>query len=371
LEGAFAARGGAIVNIAVACGGTGGHIFPGLATAEELVARGHRVTLWLAGKGAESAALASWIGPTIRLPATGFDARLNLRALRTAWSLWRAGAEGRRIMREDPPSALLAMGSYASVAPVLAALRLRVPVVLHESNVVPGRAIRLFARKARAVAISFEGTSYYLRASQLLLTGMPIRRELVAAAESMPPRAFRADAATVLVMGGSAGAQRLNREAPPALIDVARMMPGLRVIHLTGRGNESAVMDAYKAGRVEADVRPFTNDMANIYARVDFAICRSGAATCAELSAFGVPSLLVPYPHAIANHQWANAEEMEKCGAADVVADADLTAAWLREYLLARLRDPAKREEMSRAARKRAPHRAAQLLADLVERCAA
>jgi UDP-N-acetylglucosamine--N-acetylmuramyl-(pentapeptide) pyrophosphoryl-undecaprenol N-acetylglucosamine transferase len=359
------------MNIAVACGGTGGHIFPGLATAEELVARGHRVTLWLAGKGAESAALASWTGPAVRLAASGFDSRLSLRALGTAWSLWKAGAEGRRLMRQDPPSVLLAMGSYASVGPVLAALRLRVPVVLHEANVVPGRAIRLFARKAMAVAISFEGTSYYLRASRLVHTGMPIRRELVAAAEAMPPRVFRDDAATVLVMGGSAGAQRLNREVPPALIEAARAMPGLRAIHLTGRGHEAAVAETYRAGGMDAEIRPFAGDMADIYARADFAICRSGAATCAELSAFGVPSLLVPYPYAIANHQWANAEEMEKHGAADVVADGDLTAGWLLEYLLARLRDPAKRAEMSRAARGRAQRQAAQLLADLVERCAA
>ncbi len=359
------------MNIGVACGGTGGHIFPGLATAEELVARGHRVTLWLAGKGTESAALSSWSGPKIRLAATGFGSRVTLRALGAAWSLWKAGSEGRRLMREEPPAVLLAMGSYASVGPVLAALRLRVPVVLHEANVVPGRAIRLFARKARAVAISFEGTSYYLRAARMVQTGMPIRRELVEASASMPERVFRADAATVLVMGGSAGAQRLNREAPPALIEASRAIPGLRIIHLTGRGHEDAVSAVYREAGLAADVRPFTQDMADIYARADFAICRSGAATCAELSVFGVPSLLTPYPHAIANHQWANASAMEKCGAADVVADSDLSAGWLLEYLLARLRDPAKREQMSRAARGRAQHRAAQLLADLVERSAA
>lgn len=358
------------MNIAVACGGTGGHIFPGLATAEELMDRGHSVTLWVAGKGTESAALASWTGPKVKLAASGFESRLNLRSIGTAWSLWKAGSEGRRIMRENPPDVLLAMGSYASVGPILAALRMKVPVVLHEANVVPGRAIRLFSRKAAAVGITFEGSSYYLKRANLVQTGMPIRRDLVMAAETRPTRAFRPDAVTVLVMGGSAGAQRLNREAPPALIQAARTLPGLRVIHLTGRGNEGAVAAVYQSAGLTADVRPFTQDMAEIYSAADFAICRSGAATCAELSVFGLPALLVPYPHAVANHQWANAEAMEKAGAADLVADADLTAGWLLEYLLARLRDPAKREQMSKAARARVQHRASAALADLVERCA-
>ncbi|HMP75548.1 MAG TPA: UDP-N-acetylglucosamine--N-acetylmuramyl-(pentapeptide) pyrophosphoryl-undecaprenol N-acetylglucosamine transferase [Kiritimatiellia bacterium] len=356
------------MNIAVACGGTGGHIFPGLATAEELLRRGHAVTLWLAGRGTESAAVSAWQGPVVRLAASGFDTRLTVRALGTAWSLWKAGAEGRRRMRESRPDVLLGMGSYASVGPILAALRSKVPVVLHEANVVPGRAIRLFARRAAAVGISFEGTSFYLKKAKLVQTGMPIRRELEVAAGAMPPRAFTADSCTVLVMGGSAGAQRLNREVPPALADVARAMPGLRIIHLAGRAGEEETRALYARAGVSADVSAFTHDMAEIYVQTDFAICRSGAATCAELSAFGAPSLLTPYPHAVANHQWANAQEMEKDGAADLVADADLTAAWLVEYLHARLRDPERRARMSRAARARAEYSGASRLADLVER---
>ncbi|MCO5062653.1 MAG: glycosyltransferase [Kiritimatiellae bacterium] len=203
------------MKIAVACGGTGGHIFPGLATANELVRRGHEVTLWLAGKSIESAAAAGWTGPVVTLPASGFDTRLTLRALKTAWALLRAGRAGRRLMRENPPDVLLGMGSYASVGPILAALRLRIPIVLHEANVVPGRTTRFFANRAKAVGISFDGSSFYLRRAHLVQTGMPIRREIEEAAAAQAPRMFRADSCTVLVMGGSAGAQRLNQEAPP------------------------------------------------------------------------------------------------------------------------------------------------------------
>lgn len=358
------------MKVAVACGGTGGHIFPGLATAEELVRRGHTVTLWLAGKGIESAAAAGWTGPVVTLPASGFETRVTLRAITTAWTLWRAGVEGRRRMRQDPPDVLLAMGSYASVGPVLAALRLRIPVVLHEANVVPGRAIRFFARRAKAVGISFEGSAFYLKGAQLVQTGMPIRRVLSDSAQTLQRRTDWNNARTVLVMGGSAGAQHLNQEVPPALIAVAKEIPDLRVIHLTGRIGESTARAAYAAAGLAAEVHAFTHEMAALYARADFAISRSGAASCAELSAFGVPALLIPYPFAVADHQRANARAMERVGAADVVADEDLRAAWLTEYLLARLRDPAKLSQMSEASRSRAQHNGAGALADLVERSA-
>lgn len=356
------------MKVAVACGGTGGHIFPGIATADELVRRGHEVTLWLAGKSIESAAAAGWKGPSVTLCAAGFGSRFSLRALGTAWTLYRAGTEGRRRMRENRPDVLLGMGSYASVGPILAALRLRVPVVLHEANVVPGRATRFFARRAKAVGISFDGTSFYLRRANLVQTGMPLRRDIEAAAAALPPREFKPDLCTVLVMGGSAGAQRLNREAPPALATTARSLPGLRVLHLSGRADETVVRERYAELGLAADVRAFTHEMPELYKKADFAISRSGAASCAELSAFGLPSLLVPYPHAISDHQFENARAMEKCGAADVVADADVASDWLAEYLAARLPNTAKREQMSRAALSRAQSSGASALADLVER---
>ncbi|MCO5062652.1 MAG: hypothetical protein M9963_11790 [Kiritimatiellae bacterium] len=144
----------------------------------------------------------------------------------------------------------------------------------------------------------------------------------------------------------------------------------MRIVHLTGRSGEEGVRALYAQAGVDADVRAFTHEMAALYAKVDFAISRSGAASCAELSAFGLPALLVPYPYAVADHQRENARAMERAGAADVVADVDLSAEWLSEYLLARLRDPAKREQMSRAARARAQRSGAAALADLVERSA-
>lgn len=353
------------MNIGVACGGTGGHIFPGLATADALRRRGHEVTLWLAGKSVESAAASGWDGPVVTVSAEGFDVRLSWRALSTAWKLWQAMGVCTRIMRQRPPAVMLAMGSYASIGPIGAARRCRVPYVLHESNVVPGRAVRWLAGSATAIAASFAETAYYLKRGDLVLTGMPLRRELESAARATHERPAEF---TLLVMGGSGGARRLNDVAPAALAELKRQGAPLRVIHLSGRHEEGRVRAAYASAGVPAVVHGFTHDMAAIYRQASFALCRSGAATCAELSAFGIPALLVPYPHAVGDHQMANARALEKGGAADVVADRDLTASWLASYLAERRGQPERVASMGQAARGRIHAEGADQLATLVER---
>jgi UDP-N-acetylglucosamine--N-acetylmuramyl-(pentapeptide) pyrophosphoryl-undecaprenol N-acetylglucosamine transferase len=229
--------------------------------------------------------------------------------------------------------------------------------------------LHLFARGAAAVAGCFEETGYHLRRRDLQLTGMPLRAELEQAAAHptlvrQPDNVF-----TVLVMGGSGGARTLNEIVPDALADVGREGGPLRVIHLSGRAAEAEVRAAYARAGVAAEVHGFTLDMAALYGQASLAICRAGAATCAELGAFGVPALLVPYPFAARDHQMANARAMEKTGAADVVADRDLSPAWLAAYLRASRSDPARLQRMSAAARARGRPRGTLALADLVEQC--
>lgn len=356
------------MRLAIACGGTGGHFFPGLATAEALRARGHDVTLWLAGKGVESVTASAWNGPVEVLVSKGFEGRAGLRHLHSAWSLYRAVMEGTRRMRRAPPSALLAMGAYASVGPLGAAWRLGIPFVLHESNVVPGRAIRLFSRGAAAVAGAFAETGFHLKRRDFTLTGTPLRPALAAAAHAARGAVAVPHPPCVLVMGGSAGAQRLNELMPEALGFLRAAGETPAVVHLAGRGGDTSVLAAYARHGVPAEVLPFTHDMAALYARATLAVCRSGAATCAELGAFGVPALLVPYPFAVSDHQTANARSLERAGAADVVPESSLTAAWLADYLGERLRHRERLREMRAAALSRAPSDAAGALADLVER---
>ena len=351
-------------HIAVACGGTGGHIFPGLATAEALRARGHRVTLWLAGKDVEKTAALGWDGPAITVPAEGFPSGFSPRAARVVWRLTRSVWDCRRRMRAQPPDALLAMGSYASVGPTLAARAYRRPVTLHEANVIPGRAIVWLASRANAVAASFEETRFYLRRKRIVVTGLPLRAELVRAAgerPARPPEPF-----TALVMGGSRGARPLNRLVSAALAQIpAAIRP--RVIHLAGPDDAAGLRAAYAADGTAAEVHAFCNDMADAYRRAHLAICRAGASTCAELMLFGLPALLVPYPYAARRHQQANARALERVHAADVVEEANLEPGWLAEYLTGCRRTPERLDRLRAAAEGLARPDAAARLADLVE----
>ncbi|MCX6995614.1 MAG: UDP-N-acetylglucosamine--N-acetylmuramyl-(pentapeptide) pyrophosphoryl-undecaprenol N-acetylglucosamine transferase [Kiritimatiellaeota bacterium] len=355
------------LRVAIACGGTGGHIFPGLATADVLRRRGHAVTLWLAGKDVEQSAVGGWPGEVITVPAQGWPRGLSPRALRSAWSLWHAAGVCRRRMRAQPPDVLLAMGSYSSVGPVSAALRLGVPVVLHEANVVPGLTIRLFAGRARVVAASFEETRFHLRRNRIVVTGMPLRRDLEAASRHArrpaPHPVF-----TIMVFGGSRGAHRLNEIAVAAIGLLAARGVAVKVLHIAGRDDEAGVRTGYERAGVASEVFGFTTDVACLYAAADLALCRAGASTCAELLAFGVPALLVPYPFAAAGHQQANAQALSKTGAVDYIAEQDLAGDWLADYLDACRRAPERLARMSAAGRALRTHSGADELAAQVER---
>lgn len=354
------------MNIAIACGGTGGHIFPGVATAAELQRRGHRVKLWLAGKDIEAPALRDWKGDAITVDAEGFPSGFSLRAVRASLRLAWAVMACRTLMKENPPAVVLGMGSYASVGPVLAAVTLRIPVVLHEANVVPGRAIVWLSRWARAVAVSFEDTKFYLPNRRIIVTGMPVRPELERAAQRPRPPRMAHDPWSLLVMGGSRGAKRLNDVVSAALVRLHQKGYAFRVIHLTGPADERAVRSIYAEHRVPHEVLAFANDMATVYSSVDVAICRAGAATCAELALMGLPALLVPYPFAARDHQKFNALAMEKAGAADMVNERDLSEDWLVRYLAEHFERPDRWMQMAKAAKQMAGRNASQALADLV-----
>lgn len=355
------------MRVAVACGGTGGHIFPGLATARELMRRGHHVTLWLAGKDVESEAVKGWKGDVVTVPAQGFPSGFSFAALTTLFKLLRAVRRVKRDMKSARPDVVLAMGSYASAGPVGAAIRLGIPYVLHESNVIPGRAVRLFSRHAACVAGCFDETRFYLRRRKFVITGMPLRNELLGVTKVDLPAGAPL---RLLVMGGSRGARTLNTLVTEALVQLHLQEIPFTVTHLTGEQDCESVTATYRNAGVDARVFSFTRDMGAIYAATDFVISRAGAATCAELSAFGLPALLIPYPHAIHDHQTFNARAMEKAGAADMVPEKDLTLEWLVSYIQQVVRRDDLRERMAAAARARSSGDGAAALADLVEQVA-
>ncbi len=356
------------LKIAIACGGTGGHIFPGLATAYELMERGHEVVLWMAGKDIEHDAVKDWPGRIITIPSEGFQFGLSLRSIGTVLKLYKAYRLSLAPMRETHPDVLLAMGSYASFGPVTAAKKLHIPYVMHEANLVPGRAVSLLSRKAQAVAVSFEKSRFYLKHPHIETTGMPLRQELQRA--SVQPRHERreGDPLRILVMGGSRGAQVLNQVVPEAIAAAAKKGVAIEVEHIAGLQESEGVEAIYANADIQANVHHFVQHMENIYPKIDLAICRSGAATCAELASFALPALLIPYPTAIRDHQMGNARILQDFCAADVVAEGDLTATWLCDYLVSVSQKPERLERMSAAMKKRAQPNAAGRLADLLEK---
>jgi len=349
-------------KIVVACGGTGGHAFPGLAVAAELRARGHEVVVWNSGRAIESAVLRGWDGPT-------FPTGAKPLALKNALSVFFSVLRCRREMKKFRPDALLAMGSYASLPPVLAASACGVPVVLHEANTVPGRAVEVLARFAKKTAITFPGTASFLAGRETVCTGLPVRSGIARGVpfDGIPPESFR-----VFVTGGSQGAHRVNEAASKALLlvanDLKKMSPAkkLYVIHQTGDADENAIMGFYAAAGIDARVHGFEREMDRAFATADIVIARAGASTCFELAAAGKPAFFIPLPTAMRNHQHYNAESFVAAGAADEGAQETLTPRALANWILHKIDHPEQLKTMTEKMRALAAPDAAARVADLV-----
>lgn len=340
------------LHLAISCGGTGGHTLPGLATARALTDEGHRVTLILTTRDTDRTTAAAWTGPLLVLPADYLTPRHPLRSLRALRTLLASRRAAIRAFRADPPSAVLAMGSYASFPAVSAAIALRIPLILHESNVIPGRLVARYAPKAAAVAAGFPQLRDHLPGvrTPVIPVGTPIRPELIQAALARRAAPLRSPAAPprILVTGGSQGARSLNTAAAHAFIRLAREGIPFTAVHLTGQADHDRIAALYAAAspRPAVETHPYASDMAPHYAAADFACTRAGASTLAELIAFRLPSLLVPYPLAAKNHQMANARAAAASGAFDLLPDASLSPDALHDYLLPILTSPDKTATM-------------------------
>ncbi len=349
----------------IACGGSGGHVFPGVATGRVLQSGGHEVDLWLAGKTIETKSIKGWAGSVTTIPMDWGMPSSPLTYFRPAASLVRSWFNCRRQLRKRPPDVLLAMGSRASLVPVAAARSLGIPVVLHESNVMPGKAIAFLSRLFRVtVALGFAETAKWLPGRQTVVTGFPLRDMTP---QNPLPNLPPGSAPVVLVMGGSQSSIKVNDLARDALIRLHRSGVPLRVVHLAGMKQEQAIRTAYAEAGVPHAVFGFLHDMGAAYASATVALSRAGAASCAELASFGVPAFFIPYPHA-GNHQRLNALAMEKAGAAIMRSQETLSVPGLADRLGLLLADPAELARMRNAARQAATPDAANQLADLMLR---
>ena len=353
------------MKIIVACGGTGGHAFPGLAVATELRARGHEIVVWDSGRDIESSVMKSWNGPVFSTGARQLSPK-------NAFSILGAILRCRREMKRTKPDVLLAMGSYSSLPPVLAARMCGVKVYLHEANTVPGKAVEFLARFAAKVAISFDVTARYLKGVPTVRTGLPVRAAIAGGKrfDFIPSNAF-----VVFVTGGSQGAHAVNELMMDAIsmmkTSLDKLQPPaprpLYVIHQTGVKDEMMVMTEYAKVSLPARVHAFENEMANAFASADIVVARAGASTCFELAVCGKPALLIPLPSALRNHQHFNADAFASKGAADEGIQAELAAGQLCRYLLEKYNHPEHLARMAERMRMLAVPDAAAKLADLVE----
>jgi UDP-N-acetylglucosamine--N-acetylmuramyl-(pentapeptide) pyrophosphoryl-undecaprenol N-acetylglucosamine transferase len=333
----------------LACGGTGGHLFPGLAVAERLRQHGSCVTLVISPKEVDQQAIRQAVGlEVLTLPAVGLVAG---RRMAFITGFIRSYRRARTAFRTAPPHAALAMGGFTSAAPVLAAKLAGAETFLHESNAIPGRANRWLSWIVARAFVGFPTAAARLRVCPVKVTGTPVRG-------SFRPRAAEACRAdlglaptqpVVLVMGGSQGASALNQAVISLLPSLGSLASQWQWIHLTGPNDVDAVKQAYAECKAEALVRPFAQEMELIMGAATVALSRAGASSLAELAAMRLPAVLVPYPAATDNHQFLNARAFAESGAAQLQEQRALTPPLLLRLLCELMHNAEQRQSMQTA----------------------
>lgn len=312
--------------VAIACGGTGGHLFPGLAVAEELVRRDCEVILLISPKEVDQQAVQSAFGmEVVTLPAVGLTRGSFLGFISGFLKSKRAA---KKLFQKKVPQAVLAMGGFTSAPPILAGKKLGAKTFLHESNTIPGRANRWLAHFVDEAFVYFHEASGRMSIQRAHVTGMPVRSQFsepIDAASARISLGLHPEKPVLLVMGGSQGANAINDLILRALPALAARLPDLQFVHLTGAKDVEKVQAAYGIQNRKALVRPFLTEMELALAAGSVAVSRSGASSLAELAAMGLPAILIPYPSATDNHQYYNALAFVETGAAKMLEQSSAT----------------------------------------------
>ena len=356
------------MNFVIAAGGTGGHLFPGLAVGEVLIKRGHKVMLIISEKEIDSLATKGRTDFRIeRVPGVGLQSKNPIAIIKFLLK-FRAGiSQVKALYRDFQPHAVLGMGGFTSTAPLLAGRARKIPTFVHESNAIPGKSNKLNGRIVTRVLLGFEECARFFPAGKCTVTGTPIRTSLATRLDQTQALAafgLTPGKPTLLVMGGSQGAHGINQ----SLINALPALAGkpLQVIHLTGKQDEQLMRDAYAKAGIPAFAAAFYHRMEEAYSAADFAISRSGAASLTELSHFALPSILIPYPFAAEDHQTFNANIFEKGGAATLLKERETSGETLAKKLLWFLEDPQRLSDMSARSASLAPQQAAERVADTI-----
>lgn len=353
----------------IACGGTGGHLFPGLAVAETLHERGHEVLLLVSEKEIDTVALRDH--PEFRrekLPSIGMPSLLSPAFPRFLKRSWESFSICRQLYSRYLPSAVLGMGGFTSAAPLLAAHQEKIPCFVHESNAIAGRANKLSARWTDKVLLGLDACESSFIGRDCIVTGTPVRRDLGTSLDKAAARTLFGldpETLTLLVMGGSQGASGINQllfRAAPFL----RQTP-MQIIHLTGERDDNLAVINYQREGIKAKVSPFHHKMEDAYSAADLVVSRAGAASLSELSHFSLPSILIPFPFAADLHQHRNAEAFRDAEAAELLEEKNTDPESLALLIKNLLSDDRRRERMAASAGTLLPRGAAARVADVLE----
>lgn len=354
-------------HVAIACGGTGGHLFPGLAVGIELRARGIEVSLLISPKEVDQSAVAA-VRDQFRfdvLPAMGFSLRRSPAYLRSFLRSW---TKARRFFRDHPPGAVLGMGGFTSVTPILAGRRAGAATLLHESNTLPGKANRWLARWVDECMIGFSEAAGHLRQTRISVTGTPVRPGFFCLQRDEARRRLGLDlhSPVLLVMGGSQGATGINRRMAAAYPEILRQVPDCQWVHLTGTRDFSSCETWAKSWPGRGRLMAFSSEMEVWMSAATAAVTRAGASSLAELAAVRLPSVLIPYPFATDDHQTCNARAFSDDGAAILLPESEATPERLSHLLVPLLRNASSRQTLQEALAKRSAPDAAVRIADQV-----
>lgn len=353
------------MRLLLAGGGTGGHLFPAIALAEQLKLEEPESEILFVGtqRGLEARMLPELGWPLETIEMSGWAGRGVSKKIMVAGQLMKSWLQSRQILQRFQPDIIVGVGGYASVPVLLAAKTSGRPFLIHEQNAWPGLANRVLGRWARRVCLSFEEADRAFHRSPTILTGNPVRQAM----EACPN--IDEDRMCLLIFGGSQGARAINQAMLNALPFLEEWRGRLDIIHQTGEQDFDEILAQYQeANWGDSEVKPFIKDMAAAYARSTLVVCRAGATTLAELTACGRPAILVPYPYAAAGHQSTNAHALAAKGAAMTLEQADLTPERLAQLIKGLLNDRTSLRTMAAAAKGLSRRGAA---ARLLEQCRA
>lgn len=358
------------MKVIIAGGGTGGHIFPGIAIAEEIKRRDSQSEIIFVGTehGIEASLIPQEGYPIKYLSAEGIVGKSVLKKAKAVMKMLLSVYEAYKLLRDIRPDALIGVGGYASFSPVLAAYLMSIPTIIMEQNTVPGLANKLLGRIVNAVCLTYHESLSSFPSYKTFVTGNPIRMSILTGNRETAYHLFGLERGkfTIFVFGGSAGARAINNAVCDAFNYMSDLKDKIQFLHQTGSSGYETAREIYRKCGFKGTVAAFIHEMPEAYAVADLVISRAGATTITEMTSVGRPAVLIPYPYAAGNHQEANARRLTEMGAARLILEQDLNGDTLSKNIRDLFAGNSLRADMQRANKSLGRPDAAQKVVDIL-----